>query len=89
MFHYKIQEPAGDILCPLPLMTVLTKDKNSMCDILDAIEKRGYDMGFDEGKELKARKDTIGMYRKGLDPTDIVEITGTCTETVLEWLDEA
>ena len=46
MFHYKIQEPAGDILCPLPLMTVLTEDKNSMCDVLDAIEKRGYDYDY-------------------------------------------
>ena len=36
-----------------------------MCDVLDAIEKRGYDMGFDEGEESKARKDSIGMYRNG------------------------
>ena len=64
-----------------------------MCDVLDAIEKRGYDTGYDsgygEGKESQAKEDAIGMYRKGMVTTDIAEITGTSVETVLDWLSDA
>ena len=79
-------------------MTVLTGDTdkgeiNSMCDVLDAIEKKGFDTGYgsgyNEGEASQAKKDAVGMYRKGLDTTDIAEITGNSTETILGWLDEA
>ncbi len=72
-----------------------------MCDVLDAIEKKGYDTGFDsgygtgydtgfdEGEASKARKVAIRMYQKGVDVADIADYTGTGTETVLEWLNAA
>ncbi len=60
-----------------------------MCDVLDAIEKKGFDTGFGEGKELQAKEDAIGMYRKGMVTDDIAEIIGTSTETILEWLNVA
>ena len=58
---------------------------HNMCDVLDAIEKKGYD----KGEASQAKNDAIGMYRKGLDTTDIAEITGNSTETIIGWLDEA
>ena len=70
---------------------------HNMCDVLDAIEKRGFDTGYgsgygsgyNEGEASQAKNDAIGMYRKGLDTTDIAEITGNSTETILGWLKEA
>ena len=53
----------------------------NMCDVLDAIEKRG--------AESRAKKDAIRMYRKGIDVDDIAEIIETDTETILAWLNEA
>ena len=44
MFHYKIREHVGDILCSLPLMTVLTEDKNSMCDSREGREQYDYEI---------------------------------------------
>jgi hypothetical protein len=64
-------------------------DIRCMCDVLDAIEKKGYDTGFDEGEVSKARKVAIRMYQKGIDVADIADYTGTGTETVLEWLNTA
>ena len=54
---------------------------NNMCDVLDAIEKKG--------EESKARKVAIRMYRKGDDTDYIAEILETDTETILDWLREA
>ena len=66
---------------------------HNMCDVLDAIEKKGFDTGYgsgyNEGEASQAKKDAVGMYRKGLDTTDIAEITGNSTETILGWLNEA
>ncbi len=64
-------------------------DIRCMCDVLDAIEKKGFDTGFGEGKELQAKEDAIGMYRKGMVTDDIAEIIGTSTETIIEWLNTA
>ena len=68
-------------------------DIRCMCDVLDAIEKKGYDTGFDtgfdEGEASKARKVAIRMYQKGVDVADIADYTGTGTETILEWLNAA
>ena len=54
---------------------------HNMCDVLDAIEKKG--------EESKARKVAIRMYRKGDDTDYIAEILETDTETILDWLREA
>ena len=54
---------------------------NSMCDVLDAMEKKG--------DESRARKVAIRMYRKGNDADYIAEILETDTETILDWLREA
>ena len=54
---------------------------NNMCDVLDAIEKKGYD--------LRTREVAIRMYRKGNDTDYIAEILETDTETILSWLREA
>ena len=56
-------------------------DIHNMCDVLDAIEKKG--------EESKARKVAIRMYRKGDDTDYIAEILETDTETILDWLREA
>ena len=64
-------------------------DIRCMCDVLDAIEKKGYDTGFDEGEASKARKVAIRMHQKGVDVADIADYTGTGTETILEWLNAA
>ena len=60
---------------------IVKGELNNMCDVLDAIEKRG--------AESRAKKDAIRMYRKGIDVDDIAEIIETDTETILAWLNEA
>ena len=57
----------------------------NMCEVLDMIEKRGYDQGY----ESSARKPAIKMYQKGIDLEDIAEIIGTGIETIRDWLSEA
>ena len=56
-------------------------DIRNMCDVLDAIEKRG--------DELRARKVAIRMYQNGFDTSKIAEILETDIETILGWLEEA
>jgi len=57
----------------------------NMCEVLDMIEKRGYD----QGDESRARRDAIKMYQKGINTEDIADIIGTGIETILDWLSEA
>ena len=54
---------------------------NNMCDVLDAIEKKGYD--------LRAREDAISMYQDGIDTRRIAKIMDIDIETILDWLREA
>ena len=64
-------------------------EMKNMCEVLDMIEKRGYDTGYDQGYESSARKVAIKMYQKGIDLEDIAEIIGTGIETIRDWLSEA
>ena len=57
----------------------------NMCEVLDVIEKRGYD----QGDESRARRDAIKMYQKGINTEDIADIIGTGIETILDWISEA
>ncbi|MCR5598714.1 MAG: hypothetical protein K6G19_11120 [Lachnospiraceae bacterium] len=63
--------------------TIETKkgEINSMCDVLDAIEKKGYD--------LRTREDAIRMYQDGIDTRRIAKIMDIDIETILSWLREA
>ena len=58
---------------------------HNMCDVLDAIEKKGYD----KGEVSQAKKDAIGMYQDGIETSRIAKITGISTETIIGWLKEA
>ena len=82
----------------LQLMSVVTDDSrfeeaqnyvkrsgSNMCEVLDMIEKRGYD----QGDESRARRDAIKMYQKGINTEDIADIIGTGIETILDWISEA
>jgi hypothetical protein len=72
-----------------------------MCEVLDIIEKRGYDTGydsgydtgydsgFDQGEEAQARKDAIGMYQNGLTVDIIATIIRRDVDTVQQWIEEA
>ena len=60
-------------------------DIRNMCDVLDAIEKKGYKKGEESQKKIIA----ISMYKDGIDTSRIAKIIGTGTETILGWLDEA
>ncbi|MBR4543888.1 MAG: transposase [Lachnospiraceae bacterium] len=66
---------------------------HNMCDVLDAIEKRGFDTGYgsgyNEGEASQAKNDAIGMYQEGIDTSRIAKITGISTEMILGWLKEA
>ena len=62
---------------------------HNMCDVLDAIEKRGYDSGYGKGEVSQAKKDAISMYQNGIDTSKIAKIMDTSTETILGWLNEA
>ena len=56
-----------------------------MCEVLDAIEKRG----FDQGEEAQARKDAVAMRKNGFAADKIAAIIDRDIETVLHWLNEA
>lgn len=56
-----------------------------MCDVLDAIEKRGYA----EGETSKAKTIAIKMYQTGCDTEYIAKILDIDVETVLDWLSAA
>ena len=66
---------------------------HNMCEVLDIIEKRGYDTGydtgFDQGEEAQARKDAIGMYQNGLTVDIIATIIRRDVDTVQQWIEEA
>lgn len=56
-----------------------------MCDVLDAIEKRGYE----KGDVSRAKKVAISMYQDGIDTRRIAKIMDIDIETILAWLSEA
>ena len=56
-----------------------------MCDVLDAIEKRGYA----EGETSKAKMIAIKMYQTGCDTEYIAKILDIDVEIVLDWLSAA
>ena len=58
---------------------------HNMCEVLDAIEKRG----FDQGEEAQARKDAVAMRKNGFAADTIAAIIDREIETVLLWLNEA
>ena len=68
-------------------------DIHNMCDVLDAIEKKGFDTGYgsgyNEGEVSQAKKDAISMYQNGIDTSKIAKIMDTSTETILGWLNES
>ena len=65
-----------------------------MCEVLDAIEKRGFERGFDQGIEQGyeegavscARKIAFRMHRRGADAEEIADIVGETPEMILSWL---
>ena len=58
---------------------------HNMCDVLDAIEKKGYD----KGEVSQAKKDAIGMYQDGIETSRIAKIMDVDIETILGWLNES
>ena len=58
---------------------------HNMCDVLDAIEKRGYE----KGDVSRAKKVAISMYQDGIDTRRIAKIMDIDIETILAWLKEA
>ena len=58
---------------------------HNMCEVLDIIEKRGYD----QGEEAQARKAALRMYQRGFSAEVIADIVEENIDTIRQWLEEA